>query len=283
MMENGLAALYRKLIDRPGGVYTFAVILAAAGIAAPTTKAEHAVDDGVMALLLSGDLLFGLFVTMLIVLVIVGARIDDRPGKSIALALGVMAVGSIVRMLLPFSRSIGWLAEWNGAMLGIMIITLYLSLRIGARFAVAAMGCALYTMFVTAGITLSLADRITVPGILTLTSVGALAVVLAFLGYSLVRSRIESARRDPVSHSVRTGMVQAMPFLVLAGLAVLLFAAPLALVTDGPLRDFGLYLMVGGPMGACAALMSAIPLAAMTQNIRFEAAPPARRGGRRQR
>ena len=283
MMENGIAALYGKLIDRPGGVYAFAAILAVAGIAATAMKTEHTVDDGLMALLLSGNLLYGLFVTMLIVLVIVGARIDDRPGKSIALALGVLAVGSIVRMLLPFARSVDWLAEWNGAMLGIMIITLYLSLRIGARFAVTAMGCALYTMFVTAGITLGLADRITVPGILTLTAVGALAVVMAFLGYSLVRSHIEAARREPVSQSVRTGMVQAMPFLVLAGLAVLLIAAPLAVVMDGPLRDFGLYLMVGGPIGACAALMSAIPLAAMTRNVRFEAGAAPRRGGRRQR
>ncbi len=283
MMGNGLAALYGKLIDRPGGVYTFAAILAAAGIAATAMKTEHAVDDGLVALLMSGDLLFGLFVTMLIVLVIVGARIDDRPGKSIALTLGVLAAGSIVRMLLPFARSVDWLAEWNGAMLGIMIITLYLSLRIGARFAVAAMGCALYTMFVTAGITLGLADRITVPGILTLTSAGALAVVMAFLGYSLVRSRIETARREPVSNSVRTGMVQSMPFLVLAGLAVLLIAAPLAVVTDGYLSDLGLYLMVGGPVGACAVLMSAIPLAAMTQNVHFEAGAPPRRGGRRQR
>ena len=282
-MGNGLAALYGKLIDRPGGVYTFAVMLAAAGIAATSMKAEHAVDDGVVALLLSGDLLFGLFVTMLIVLVIVGARIDDRPGKVIALTLGVLVLGSIVRMLLPFARSIGWLAEWNGAMLGIIIITLYLSLRIGARFAVAALGCALYAMFVTAGISLGLADRISVPGILTLTAVGGLAVVLTFLGYSLVRSRIESARRDPVGHSVRTGMVQAMPFLLLAGLAVLLIAAPLAMFMDGPLRDFGLYLIVGGPIGACAALMSAIPLAAMTRNVKFEAGPPARRGGRRPR
>lgn len=283
MMENGLTALYGKLIDRPGGVYGFAAIMAVAGIAATTMKTEHAVDDGLVALLLSGDLLFGLFVTMLIVLVIVGARIDDRPGKSIALTLGVLAAGSIVRLLLPFAASIGWLAEWNGVMLGIMIITLYLSLRIGARFAVAAMGCALYTMFVTAGMTLGLAYRITVPGILTLTAVGALAVVMAFLGYSLVRSGIESARREPVSHSVRTGMVRAMPFLVLGGLAVLLIGAPLAFVTDGPLRDFGLYLMIGGPMGACAVLMSAIPLAVMTRNVRFEAGTPARRGGRRQR
>lgn len=283
MMGNGLTALYGKLIDRPGGVYTFAAMLAVAGIAATTMKTEHAVDDGLVALLLSGDLLFGLFVTMLIVLVIVGARIDDRPGKSIALTLGVLAAGSIVRMLLPFAGSIGWLAEWNGVMLGIMIITLYLSLRIGARFAVAAMGCALYTMFVTAGMALGLADRITVPGILALTAVGGLAVVMAFLGYSLVRSGIVSARREPVSHSVRTGMVRAMPFLVLAGLAVLLIGAPLAAVTDGPLRDFGLYLMVGGPIGACAALMSAIPLAAMTRNVRFESGAPPRRGGGRQR
>lgn len=282
-MENGLGALYGRLIDRPGGVYAFAVMLAVAGIAATAMKAEHAVDDGLVALLLSGDLLFGLFVAMLIVLVIVGARIDDRPGKSIALTLGVLAAGSIVRMLLPFARSIDWLAEWNGVMLGIMIITLYLSLRVGARFAVMAMGCALYTMFVTAGIVLGLVDRITVPGILTLTAVGILAVVMTFLGYSQVRSRIEAARREPVSHSVRTGMAQAMPFLALAGLAVLLIAAPLAVVTDGPLRDFGLLLMIGGPIGACAALMSAVPLAAMTQHVQFEAGAPARRGNRRQR
>lgn len=283
MMENRIAALYGKLIDRPGGVYAFAAILAAAGMAAASMQTEHAVDDGLVALLLSGDLLFGLFVTMLIVLVIVGARIDDRPGKSIALTLGVLVAGSVVRMLHPFARSVDWLAEWNGAMLGIMIITLYLSLRIGARFAVTAMGCAFYTMFVTAGITLGLADQITISGILTLMAVGAQSVVMAFLGYSLVRSRVETARREPVSHSVRTGMVQAMPFLALAGLAVLLTAGPLAVVTAGPLRDLGLYLMVGGPIGACAVMMSAIPLAAMNRNVRFEFGAPPRRGGRRQR
>ena len=283
MMEKGLTALYEKLIDRPGVAYAFVVILAVLGIAATALKREHAVDEGVVALLLSGDLLYGLFVTMLIVLVIVGARIDDRPGKSIAVTLGVLAAGSIVRLLLPFARSIDWLGEWNGVMLGIMIITLYLAFRIGARFAVTAMGCALYVMFVTAGITFGLVDRITVSGILALMAVGTLAVVMTFLGYSQVRSQIEAARRDPAGHSVRTGMSRALPFLILAGLAVLVVAAPLAIAADGPPRDFGLLLMIGGPVGACAALMSAVPLVSMMQNVRFEVGTPARRGGRRQR
>ena len=283
MMEKGLAALYGKLIDRPGVAYAIVVILAVVGIAATALKAEHAVDEGVVALLLSGDLLYGLFVTMLIVLVIVGARIDDRPGKSIAVSLGVLAAGSIVRLLLPFARSIDWLGEWNGVMLGIMIITLYLAFRIGARFAVTAMGCALYVMFVTAGITFGLVDRITVSGILALMAVGSLAVVMTFLGYSQVRSQIETARREPASHSVRTGMSRSLPFLVLAGLAVLVVATPLAIAADGPPRDFGLLLMIGGPVGACAALMSAVPLVSMMQNVQFEVGTPARRGGRRQR
>lgn len=281
MMEKALVAFYEKLIGRSGAVYAFAVMLAAAGIAATAAKEEHAVDEGLVALLLSGDLLYGLFVTMLIVLVIVGARIDDRPGKSIALALGVLAAGSIVRLLLPFARSVDWLGEWNGVMLGIIIITLFLSLRIGARFAVTAMGCALYAMLVTAGITFGLVDRITVPSVLALLAVGMLAVVMAFLGYSQVRSRIEADRRAPAVESVRNGMSRAMPFLCLTGLAVLLVAVPPAVGTDGPPRDFGLLLMIGGPVAACAALMSAIPLVAMMRNVQFETGPPDRRGGRR--
>ena len=281
MMEKALVAFYEKLIGRSGAVYAFAVMLAAAGIAATAAKEEHAVDEGLVALLLSGDLLYGLFVTMLIVLVIVGARIDDRPGKSIALALGVLAAGSIVRLLLPFARSVDWLGEWNGVMLGIIIITLFLSFRIGARFAVTAMGCALYAMLVTAGITFGLVDRITVPSVLALLAVGMLAVVMAFLGYSQVRSRIEAARRAPAVESVRTGMSRAMPFLCLTGLAVLLVAVPPAVGTDGPPRDFGLLLMIGGPVATCAALMSAIPLVAMMRNVQFETGPPDRRGGRR--
>ncbi len=282
-MANDLAAYYEKLIDRPGAVYAFAVLLAVVGIAATALKAEHAVTDGLVALLLSGDLLYGLFVIMLIVLVVVGARVDDRPGKSIALTLGVLAAGSIVRLLLPFARSIDWLGEWNGVMLGIMIITLYLSLRVGARFAVMAMGCALYTMIVTAGMTFGLVERISVSSILALMAVGVLAVVMAFLGYSQVRSQMEAARREPVSHSVRTGMSRATSFLFLAGLAIFLIAAPLAVVTDGPLRDYGLLMMIGGPVGALAAMMSAAPLVAMTQNVRLETGAPARRGSRRQR
>lgn len=283
-MANKLAEYYGKLIDdRPGLIYAFAVLLAASGIAATALKAEHTVTDGLVALLLSGDLLYGLFLVMLIVLVIVGARIDDRPGKSIALTLGVLAAGSIVRLLLPFARSIDWLGEWNGVMLGIMIITLYLSLRVGARFAVTAMGSALYAMIVTAGIAFGLVDRISVSSILALMAVGALAVVMAFLGYSRVRIQMEAARREPVGHSVRTGMSRAMPFLLLAGLATLLIAAPLAVVADGPPRDFGLLMMIGGPVGAFAVLMSTVPLVSMTQNVPFETGSPARRGGRRQR
>ena len=282
-MENGLVARYGKLIDRPGAVYALAVVLAAAGIIATAMKAEHAVDDGLVSLLLSGDLLYGLFVAMLIVLVIVGARIDDRPGKCIALALGVFAVGSIVRLLLPFARSVDWLGEWNGVMLGIIVITLYLSLRVGARFALTAMGCALYAIFVTAGITFGLVDRITVSIVLALMAVGALTVVAAFLGFSQVRGRMEAARREPAGDSVRTGMVQAMPFLSLTGLAVLLIALPPAIFTEGTPRDFGLLLMIGGPAGACTVLMSAIPLVAMMQNVRLETGPPDRRGGRRRR
>ncbi len=283
MMENYLVACYGKLIDRPEAVYAFAVILAVAGIAATALKAEHAVTDDMVALLLSGDLLFGLFVTMLIVLVIVGARIDDRPGKSIALTLGVLAAGSIVRLLLPFARSVDWLGEWNGVMLGLMIITLYLSLRVGARFAVVAMGCALYTMIVTAGITFGVMDRITVSSVLALMAIGALAVVMSFLGYSQVRSHMEAARREPVSHSVRTGMTRSMPFIFLSGLATLLIAVPLAVIADGTPRDYGLLMMIGGPVGALAALMSAVPLVSMTKNVQFETGAPARRGGRRQR
>ncbi len=282
-MAEKLTASYGKLIDSPGLVYAFAVLLAAAGIAATALKAEHTVTDGLVALLLSGDLLYGLFLIMLIVLVIVGARIDDRPGKSIALALGVLAAGSIVRLLLPFARSVDWLGEWNGVMLGIMIITLYLSLRVGARFAVTAMGSALYAMIVTAGITFGLVDRISVSSILALMAVGAVAVVMAFLGYSQVRIQMEAARREPVGDSVRTGMSRALPFLLLAGLATLLISVPLAAIAGGPPRDFGLLLMIGGPVGALAALMSTVPLVAMTQNVHLETGTPTRRGGRRQR
>lgn len=282
-MANNLAAFYGKLVDRPGLVYAFAVLLAVSGIAATALKAEHTATDGLVALLLSGDLLYGLFLIMLIVLVIVGARVDDRPGKSIALTLGVLAAGSIVRLLLPFARSIDWLGEWNGMMIGIMIITLYLALRVGARFAVVAMGCALYTIIVTAGMTFGLVDLISVSSILALMAVGALAVVMAFLGYSQVRIQMEAARREPVSHSVRAGMSRAMPFLFLAGLATLLIAAPLAAVADGLPRDFGLLMMIGGPVGALAALMSVVPLVSMTQNVSLETGAPARRGGRRQR
>ena len=283
MMANTLASIYEKLIDRPGAVYGIAFVLIAAGIAATALKSDHMVTDDLVAMLLSGDLLYGLFVTMLIVLVIVGARIDDSPGKSIALALGVLAAGTIVRLLLPFARSIDWLGEWNGVMLGLMIITLYLSLRVGARFAVASMGSALYTMIVTAGIALGLTDRISVSSILALMAIGAFAVVMSFLGYSQVRSQMESTRREPVSHSVRIGMTRALPFLVFAGISALLTAAPMAVFAAGPLREFGLLVMIGGPVGALAALMSAAPLLAMTQHVQVETGAPARRGGRRQR
>ncbi len=278
-----LATGYEKLMDRPGLVYAFAAVLAAPVAAATALRPQHAVADDLLTLLLSGNLLYGLFLVMLVVLVIVGARIDDRPGKSIALTLGVLAAGSIVRLLLPFAQSIGWLGEWNGVMIGVMIIALYLALRVGARFAVVAMGCALYAMIVTAGIGFGLVDRISVSSILALMAVGALTVAMAFLGYSRVRSQMEVARREPVSHSVRVGMAQTMPFLCLAGLAALLISGPAAVAATGPSRDLGLLMMIGGPVGALAVLMSVVPLVSMTQNVPVETGAPTRRGSRRSR
>lgn len=282
-MKNKTVSFYEKLIDRPEVVYPFAGILIMVAVVATALGARQLGTDGLLALLSSGDLLYCLFVTMLIVLVIVGGRIDSRPGKSIVLAIAALAIGSIVRLVLPFARSNDWLGEWHGVMLGIMIITLYLSLRIGARFSVVAMGCALYSMIVTGGISFGLVGQITVTSIYWLMAIGALAVVMSFLSYSTIRACMEAERRKPVSHSVRTGMAQVMAPVLLTGLAVLLTAAPLAAVSDDPQEAHSLLIMIGGPVSALAVLMSAVPLFWMTLHVPVETGPQVRRGGRRAR
>ena len=282
-MKNNMVSFYEKLINKPEVVYPFSGILILVGIVATALSAKQFGTYDLLALLFSGNLLYCLFVTMLIVLVIVGGRIDNRPGKSIALAIVILAIGSIVRLVLPFAQSNDWQGEWNGVMLGIILVTFYLSFRIGARFSVMAMVCALYAMIVTGGITFGFVGPISVTSIYWLMAIGVLAVVMAFLSYSHVRANMEVERRKPVSQSVRVGMARAMTPMFLAGLAVFLIAAPLAVFSDGPQGNYSLLIMIGGPVSAIAVLITAVPLVSMTLNVQVETGAQVRRGGRRQR
>ncbi len=282
-MEKKLGIFYNKLIDQPGVVYTFAFLLFISGVISAVLNPEYKISGNLTRLINSGDLLYSLYIAILVVLVIVGTRIDDRPGKSIILALVGGAVGSFARLMVPFVQSNNWLGEWNGVMLAIILISLYISFRIGARFAVMTIVVSVYTMIVTGGIVYHFIDGIRVSNVLVLLAIGMLTVLISFLSYSHVKSFLQEARRQPVSHSVRGGMSRAINFITIFGIGIFLLAFPSVIFTTGLVRDYSLIIIIGIPVSVCAILMTAIPLVSLTNQIRLETSNPGRGAGRRRR
>ena len=260
--------MYTDLMDKPAVVFVISGILMALGVVAVAmTSAQSTLTLPLQGLLLSGELLYGLFVAVLIILVIIGWHIDDLPGKSIALAVPLLLVGSIVRLLLPLAQGSGWLGEWNGVMLGITVVSIYLAWRIQSRFAMVVIVSSLYAIIVTSGFIFGLVQSVSVPVVLGIMAVGAMVIVLVSLSYFRIKNYMRAARREPIKNHIVTGALAAMRFTVLSGSVVMLSALPLIALTGASFRALGLIFLIGGLVSLFTALAAPIPLIMATNDL----------------
>lgn len=274
--------MYTDLMDKPFVVFALAGLLMALGVVTVATQGQSSIlTSPLQGLLLSGELLYGMFVAILIVMVIVGWHIDDLPGKSISLAVPLLLVGSIVRLLLPFAQSAGWLGEWNGVMLGVTAVSIYLAWRIRARFALIVIVSGAYTVIVTSGFVFGIVQDISIPFVLGIMAVGAIAIVLITLSYFRIKAHIRVARRDAIKDHILRGTTESIRFTILSGALVILLALPFIVLAEAPFRSFGLIFLIGGLVSVFTALASPIPLIMATTDLEISTDTNRKPGKRR--
>lgn len=273
--------MYADLLDKPVPVFIISGLLLIAGIAALATQGESTYTESLQIILLSGELLYSLFVAALLVLVIIGWHIDDLPGKSIALAVPLWLVGSIIRLLLPFAQSAGWLGEWNGVMLGMVIVTIYLIWRVKARFAMVVILCSLYTLLVTTGFVLAFTDTVSVPIVFGIITTGAMTVALISLVYFQIKAQMRAARRDAMKTHIISGTLQSLRFIIFSGGALVLSALPLLIMGGGVFRSFGLIILIGGVVAAYTTLATPAPLILAAGDLKIKTENVRKSGKRR--
>ena len=273
--------MYADLMDKPSVVFGISGFLLALGVVAVATQGASDLTNPLQRILLSGELLYSLFVAVLIVLVIIGWHIDDLPGKCISLAVPLFFGGTIVRLLLPLAQSGGWLGEWNGVMRGVTIISIYLAWRIQARFALIAIVSSLYAIIVTSGFIFGMVDHITVPIVLGIMAVGAISIVLITLSYFRIKTLIRAARRDPIKKHIVMGTMLSIRFTVLSGGAIILLALPFIILAEDSFRSFGLIFLIGSLVSMYTALAAPAPLLMATSDLVISSNTNRKQGKRR--
>jgi hypothetical protein len=265
--------MYADLMDKPSVVFGISGLLLALGVVAVATQGASDLTNPLQRILLSGELLYSLFVAVLIALVIIGWQIDDLPGKCISVAVPLLFGGTIVRLLLPLAQSGGWLGEWNGVMLGVTIVSIYLAWRIQARFALIAIVSSLYAIIVTSGFIFGLVDHITVPTVLGIMAVGAISIVLITLSYFRIKALIRAARRDAIKNHIVMGTMLSIRFTVLSGGAIILLALPFIILAEDSFRSFGLIFLIGSLVSMYTALAAPAPLLMATSDLVISSNP----------
>jgi hypothetical protein len=265
--------MYADLMDKPSVVFGISGLLLALGVVAVATQGASDLTNPLQRILLSGELLYSLFVAVLIALVIIGWHIDDLPGKCISVAVPLLFGGTIVRLLLPLAQSGGWLGEWNGVMLGVTIVSIYLAWRIQARFALIAIVSSLYAIIVTSGFIFGLVDHITVPTVLGIMAVGAISIVLITLSYFRIKALIRAARRDAIKNHIVMGTMLSIRFTVLSGGAIILLALPFIILAEDSFRSFGLIFLIGSLVSMYTALAAPAPLLMATSDLVISSNP----------
>ena len=273
--------MYTDLLDKPMVIYILSGLLMALGVVTVATQGQATLTLPLQGLLLSGELLYAIFVAILIVLVIVGWHIDDLPGKSISLAVPLLLFGSLVRVLLPLAQSSGWLGEWNGVMLGVIIISIYLAWRIQARFALIAIVAGSYTVIVTSGFVFGVVQQIAVPHILGLLASGAMAIILILLSFFRIKGFIRTARREAIKNHIVKGALASIRITLLSGITVILFAIPFIILAESVFRSFGLIFFIGGLVSIFTALATPMPLIMATSNLELVTDSSRKTGKRR--
>lgn len=256
-------------------------VLLALGILLPALHVETLTLAGAEEFLRLGNLAYGLFIACCLLLIVIGWRIDQQPGRAIILGVAMLMAGSLLDLFFGAAVAGGWLGVWHGLLAGFIVIMGYIGWRIRARFALVALGLIAYVSLVTAGLFLSVEPRLTVPLIIAVIAVAGDAFGLLYVLYDRISAGIRADRRGDLVESITCGAVQALRPVLIWSTVPLLIALPAALFGTGPFRSLGLFLSIGAVIAGIAVLCA--PAALQSAAPHAEPAPVPERSGRRRR
>ncbi|MBT5874363.1 MAG: hypothetical protein HOH43_13165 [Candidatus Latescibacteria bacterium] len=248
-----LQRTYLSIIDKSVAVMIVTGILLVAGIVFSGLQSTIVVSANLQALVLEGNLLFGVFLATSVALVYAGWRFDNQPGRAIVVAVISVVMGGIINMLFTTAVEGGWLPAWFGVLLGAWVMILFGAWKIQARFTLAIIGMTIYAIITTAGFLIGLQPLVSAPMAVGLLSVGLLAFVFACLIGERVIANI-ATRREAPEVSIREGASDSLRMVLIWGLAAICVAAPAALTGGGPFYSVGLVLLVGASVSIVSAL-----------------------------
>jgi preprotein translocase subunit SecF len=211
------------------------------------------VTGDLQALVLDGNLLYGLFLATSGILVYTGWRFDNQPGRAIVVALIAVFLGGIINMLFSTALAGGWLPAWFGVLLGAWIMVLYGAWHIQARFGLVIIVTIVYAILVTTGFMIGIEPNLSAPSAIGLLAVGGLAFVLVCSICERIQASIIT-RRDAPEQSIRDGAHASVRMVLLWGIIAVIMAAIVTLMGSGSFRTLGLLFLIGSAVSIYAAL-----------------------------
>ncbi len=245
--------MYLSFINNTTLMVVVTAFLLSAGIVVSGLQDRVFVTGDLQALVVDGNLLYGLFIAASGILAYAGWRFDHQPGRAIVVALGGVVLGGIINLLFSTALAGGWLPAWFGVLLGAWIIVLYGAWRIQARFALVIIVMIVYAMLVTAGFMIGIESTLSAPSAIGLLAVGGLSFTLACTICERIQASI-ATRRDAPDQSIRDGAQNSVRMVVLWGFIAVLMATVVSVIGSGTIRSLGLLFLIGSAVSTYAAL-----------------------------
>ena len=254
-----LQRAYSTWIGNVPTVLVISGVLLIGGILASGLQGVSVAED-LKAPVLLGNLIFGCFLSCLLILMYIGWRFDNQPGRTLVVVLISTFVGNIINMLFPLALSGGWLPVWGGVLLGVFTVVMYMAWRVGARFALVTIILIIYTVLVTAGLVLWIGYALSVPLVFGLVGIGGYTFCMACVVCDRIITNVGNARRDSLDQHIRDGVLQLLRPVLLWGAAVVLIALPGVVMGTGPVRSLAFLFLIGAIVSVYAILAFPAPL-----------------------
>lgn len=245
--------MYLSFINNTTLMVVVTAFLLSAGIVVSGLQDRVFVTANLQALVVDGNLLYGLFIAASGILVYAGWRFDHQPGRAIVVALIAVVLGGIINLLFSTALAGGWLPAWFGVLLGVWIIVLYGAWRIQARIALVIIVMTVYAMLVTAGFMIGIEPSLSAPSAVGLLAVGGLSFTLACTICERMQASI-ATKRDAPDQSIRDGAQNSVRMVLLWGLVAVLMATVVSVMGSGTIRSLGLLFLIGSGVSTYAAL-----------------------------
>ena len=261
-----LQRAYSTWIGNVPTVLVISGVLLIGGILASGLQGVSVAED-LKAPVLLGNLIFGCFLSFLLIVMYIGWRFDNQPGRTIVVVLIATFIGNIINLLFPLALSGGWLPVWGGILLGIVIVIMYVSWRVGARFALVTAMMIIYTILVTAGLVLWIGPVLSAPLVFGLVGIGGYTFCMACVVCDRISTNIKNAKRDTWDQHIRGGMLQSIRPVLLWGAAAVLIALPGVIMGTGPVRSLAVLFLTGTIVNVYAILAFPAPLLLATKGM----------------